>query len=305
MPTWRRRALFYLGGVALTTLIAGTATMPFAVYHFNRVAAFGLAANLVAVPVTALWIMPWAVIAFGLMTLGWESVALVPMGWGVEMVIRVAETVAAWPGAVTLVPAMPVGGLAAVALGGLWLCLWRRPWRLAGAAGIAAGLVAIAFAPTPDVLVDGKAKLTAVRLASGALAVSSGRSAAFNRRIWLRRAAQTVDPTVWPRAGSSPDGALVCDWVGCVYRAGGRVIAIAKREGALAEDCWIADALISLVPVRARCPSATVIDRFDLWRDGGHALWLEAGGGIRVESVNGARGDRPWVIRPKPRQRGK
>ncbi len=52
--------------------------------------------------------------------------ALMPLGWGVEVMIRTAETVAAWPGAVTIVPAMPLWGLAGVVFGGLWLCLWRR-----------------------------------------------------------------------------------------------------------------------------------------------------------------------------------
>ena len=42
-----------------------------------------------------------------------------------------------------------------------------------------------------------------------------------------------------------------------------------------------------------------ITDRFDLWRKGGHALWLEKGG-ARVETVNGNRGRRPWVVRPKP-----
>jgi competence protein ComEC len=75
----------YIGGVALTTLIAGSVTAPFAIYHFNRFAAFGLDANLLAVPVTALWIMPSAVAAFLLMPFGLEAVALTPWagapGW--------------------------------------------------------------------------------------------------------------------------------------------------------------------------------------------------------------------------------
>ena len=54
-----RRVLLYVGGVALTTVIAGLATAPFALFHFNRVVVYSLAANLVAVPLTALWVMPW------------------------------------------------------------------------------------------------------------------------------------------------------------------------------------------------------------------------------------------------------
>jgi competence protein ComEC len=49
------------------------------------------------------------------------------MGWGTGVVIAVAEAVAAWPGAVTLLPAMLDWGLAVMVMGGLWLCLWRRP----------------------------------------------------------------------------------------------------------------------------------------------------------------------------------
>jgi competence protein ComEC len=37
-----------------------------------------------------------------------------------------------------------------------------------------------------------------------------------------------------------------------------------------------------------------VIDRFDLWRRGGHALWLSPDG-VRVETVRAHRGERPWV----------
>ena len=42
---WRRGAL-YVTGVLLTTLIASLATAPFAAFHFNRIAVYGLAANL-------------------------------------------------------------------------------------------------------------------------------------------------------------------------------------------------------------------------------------------------------------------
>jgi competence protein ComEC len=95
---------------------------------------------------------------------------------------------------------------------------------------------------------------------------------------------------------------LSCDIQGCLYRAGGSTVALVTDPAAVAEECWSADVLVSTVPVRGRCPSPkVVIDRFDLWRDGAHALWLE-NGGIRFESANGERGHRPWVLRPKPRQ---
>lgn len=298
-PSWTGRVLLYVGGVALSSLIAGAATAPFALYHFNRLAAFGLAANLAAVPLTALWIMPWAVIAFALMPLGLESWALVPMGWGIDGVIAVAKGVAAWPGAVTLMPAMPDWGLAILSLGGLWLALWQGRWRLGGLAGIALGLATLALATPPDVLVDDRGSLLAVRQADGVLAVSSRRTGRFDSDLWLRRAGQEEEPAPWPANGTGGDGRLACDAFGCVYQARGHTVALVRTPDALAEDCRSADVVVAAVPVRprARCPARVVIDRFDLWRNGAHALWL-AKDGVRVESVNGVRGDRPWVLRP-------
>ena len=118
--------MLYLSGVGLTTLVAGLATGIFALYHLGRIAHFSLAANLLAVPVTAFWIMPWGMIAMALMPFGLEAWALIPIGWGIELVTGTARDVAGWPGAVSLVPAMPPIGLAAAAIGGLWLCLWQR-----------------------------------------------------------------------------------------------------------------------------------------------------------------------------------
>ena len=160
--------MLYLGGVALTTIVAGAATAPFALFHFNRLAAYGLAANLVAVPITALWVMPWAVAAYALMPFGLEAAALAPMGWGIAIIIDVAETVAGWPGAVALLPAMPTWGLGVIAFGGLWLCLWRTRWRLLGAPVVALGLASVMFSRPPDILVDADGNLMAVRSADGA-----------------------------------------------------------------------------------------------------------------------------------------
>ncbi len=306
LPSWARKLGIYLAGVALTTVIAGAATTPFAVYHFNRFADYGLAANLMAVPVTALWVMPWAVAAFVLMPFGLETLALAPMGWGINVVIAVAETVSSWPGAVTLLPSMPTLALAAIVLGGLWMCLWRRRWRLLGLAGMAAGLAAIAVTQPPDILVDGRGRLLAVRSADGSVAFSTLRRERFIRGIWLRRFGQDEARAIWPKNGTRPDQRLSCDLQGCLYRVGGRVAALAYGEGALAEDCWEADVVVSIVPVRRACPAnLAVVDRFDLWRHGGHALWLDETG-VRIETVNGSRGDRPWVIKPgKGQGRGK
>ncbi len=298
-----RRAWLGLAAVGLTTLVAGFASAPYALYHFNRFAAFGVIANLIAVPITSLWVMPWAIVAFPLYLFGLETYALIPMGLGVDAILAIARHVAGWGGAVALFPSMPAWGLATITVGGLWLCLWRARWRLAGLPLILLGLLSIATQRTPDVLVSGDARLVAVRGADGLLQLSTTRTGRMTRETWLRRAGQD-EALAWPAAGTSADGRLSCDGAGCLYRAAGQVVAIVRESSALAEDCRIASVVVALIPVRRTCPSAhTVIDRFALWRDGGHALWLEAGGQVRVESVREARGQRPWVAAvPEPRR---
>jgi competence protein ComEC len=299
-----RRAAISLLALGMTSLVASLATAPYALYHFNRFAAYGLVANLIAVPLTGIWVMPWAILVFVLLPFGLEAWALVPMGWGCDAIVAIAREVAGWGGSAGVWPAMPVWGLAAVTLGGLWLCLWQRRWRLAGLPLIALGLASAVLARGPDILVSGDGRLIAVRGADGLLQVSSDRAARLARETWLRRAGQGEPPDVWPRAGQSADGLLRCDDASCLYRAHGHVTALVRDAAALAEDCRHADIVIATVPVRRRCPSAgVVIDRFSLWREGGHALWLGQGE-VRVQSVRASRGDRPWVP-PLPAPRGR
>lgn len=289
-----RKVMLYLGGVGLTTLVAGTATGVFALYHFGRIAHYGLAANLLAVPVTAFWIMPWAVIAMALMPFGLEALALVPMSWGISLVVTIAETVSGWPGAVGLTPAMPVWGLVAAALGGLWLCLWRRRWLYVGLVGIAAGLMSIGLRAPPDILVSPDGRLMGVRDDTGQLVLSSTTRDKRTARTWLEKEGQRQ-----ARAWTSEVRGMRCDGLGCIYRTKGQIVALISDPRALADDCRLADIVISAVPVRRACPSAQLlVDRFSLWRYGGHAIWLDR---LRVLSVAQRRGERPWTNGPAQR----
>lgn len=294
-----RKVTLYLFGVGLSTLVAGLATAPFAIYHFDRFSTYSLAANLVVVPITGLWIMPWAVTTFALMPFGIEALALHPMGWGIDAMLAVGTEVASWPGAAVTLPAMPVTGLALVTLAGLWLCLWQIRWRLAGIPFLAAGLASAAFVAQPDVLVSEDATYMAVRAADGGLWVSSSRSN-FTIDTWLRRDGREAGGR-WPQTGAvTTDGRLRCDGLGCLYRANGKIVALVQEEEALVEDCRVADLVVAAVAVFVPC-AARVIDRIDVWREGAVAVWLKEDG-IRVRTVADTRGERPWVL-PRPRER--
>jgi len=290
------RVGLYAGSVAATTIIASFATGLVALHHFGRIAAYGLPANLLAVPLTALWIMPWAVIVAVLMPLGLEGLPLTLMGMGIDGLLWIAGTISAWPGAVRPVAALPVGGLALAAAGGLWLCLWRRPWRYAGLAGLVAGLATLWMQPGPDILVSDDGRLMATRMADGRLSLSDRRRERRTAEDWLELEGQG-GAAYWPETGESPDGRLRCDRLGCIYRSGGRQVALLHDGLAHDEDCRRADILISERPIRGRCPAPSlIIDRFDLWRHGATAVWLEANR-VTVRTVAEYQGARPWSSR--------
>ena len=298
-----RKGLLYLASIGLTTLVAGTASAPFAVYHFGRFVNYGLFANLIAVPLTTIWIMPWSVVAMLLMPLGLESLALVPLGWGVHLMLWVAKAVAAWPGAVLVLPALPLWGLLVMSAGGLWLALWRTPLRLAGIAAIALGLLSFAWLDAPDIIVDDTGQQIAVRAADGGLMLREVPQRKRDAASWLRQDGQS-EALPWPDEGEiSADGRLSCDALGCLYRAKGRVVSIVDDADAIATECRHADLMISTEPARGTCRGkARRIDRFDLWRRGPHAIWLSPER-IVIRTVAEQRGERPWSPPKRPRPR--
>ena len=302
-PGWVRGPALYLGGVGLSTVIATAATAPFALFHFQRLATYGVISNLVAVPLTAFCIMPSGLVAYLLMPLGLEALPLTVMAWGIKSLLALAQAASAWPGAALLVPAIPTWGLAMAVGGGLWLCLWRQPIRLIGIVAILIGLAGVFAVQRPDILADGRGRLMAVRLPDRALSVSTLRANRFEREIWLRRNGQ-VDAQTWVDAGADAGGALVCDGLGCLYRRNGWMVALVRDPMALADDCIEADALVAAVPVPRGCGAGVVVDRFDLWRYGPHVLYLH-GDGITVRNVAEDVGARPWAVaRPDRGTRG-
>lgn len=307
---WAGRGIaLYAIGVAFTTLVASFATAPFVLYHFNEVARFGLLANLIAVPVTALWVMPAAMSSFLLMPVGLEKLALAPMGWGTEVVIRTAEWVAGLPDATQVLASAPVWSLGTLAAGGLWLCVVRTRLRLAGLAGIAVFALATFKATPPDLIISGDGSLAAVRGEQGGFLFSTLRRDRFARENWLAHVGfQPQDAAAWVRDGgyhqaaprrNTADGGLRCDGNGCVLRRSGWTVALAETHSALAEDCGRADLVIAFIPARRVCtPSqGRIIDLFDMRRGGAHSVTL--GKDIRIHTVNNSRGTRPWVVRPR------
>jgi competence protein ComEC len=306
-PGVARRWLRGLGALALTSLVAGLATAPFAMHSFNRFTVYGLAANMIAVPVTDLWVMPWALLAMLAMPLGAEAIPLAMMGWGVDLVHWVARVVASWPGAVVATTVMPGWGLLLFALGGLWLAIWQKRWRLLGIPMMAAGLLAALFVRGPDFLIAGDGKSIAARAADGGFYIISPDPRGFVADTWHKRdGAAAFKP--WPARGTSVDRRLACDALGCIFHIEATPILILRDPAALAEDCARAALIVAPTLTRTGCRTPA-IDRRRLMTRGAHAVWRD-GRSLRILDDRTQRGERPWVSYPwreaeerPPRQR--
>jgi competence protein ComEC len=300
---WPMRIALMLGGIVMTSLLAGAATTPFGLHHFGRLQVYGVVANALAMPVTSFLVMPAGMVAAALMPLGLDAPALVVMGWGIAAILAIAHEVASWPGAAVAMAPIPAWSLAVVAAGMVWLCLWRGVGRWLGAVLLVAGLAAgVALHRPPDMLVSADGRLIAARVGEAVLMQRTAGASGLTRDSWLRvwggGAAQP-----WPVRGEAASGAVSCTEGACRLGIGAAPAVILLRGDPPAAACATAALVVSAEPVRGRC-AARVVDRFAVWRHGAHAIWLRPdAAAVRVVHDRQWRGDRPWVP-PQPQPRG-
>ncbi|MCH4091803.1 ComEC/Rec2 family competence protein [Acetobacter sp.] len=303
--TVSRRFLVHVTTLALTSLLAGTATLPVSMAHFGEIQPFFVVANLLAVPMTALWVMPAGLLAVLLMPLHLERWALDVMGWGVDGIIWLAESVAHWPAARIAVPMTPGWGLTLFLFGLCWLCLWSRKWRLFGVVPMLVGFLSPFFQSLPDAVITPDGGLVAVREGGQLLMNGQSRDAWFERRALEQAFARPV--VSLPVRGETASGDLACGEDGaagvCVLTRGKRSILLRVEDATdgeailPAEMCQGMDLFVAVSPARSSCRGVPVIDRFTVWREGAVAVWI-TDSGLRMLSDRRESGDRLWVMRP-------
>ena len=301
--SWQRRLASHIVALALTSALAGTASAPYGAYHFGHVQAYFVIANMVAVPLTAIWVMPAGLIALALMPFGLERIALVPMGWGAEIVVWIATTTSSWPAATAAVPHMPAWGLIVFSLGLAWLGIWRTRLRLLGLVPMTIGLLSPMSEQPPDLLISADARSIGVRTPAGVFMQQNQGGSAFVRDAWLQLWMESSAKPMPPN-GEAADGAIVCEKDACRLRPHSNAgVALLVRGPSRPSGCAGVSVVVSAEPARGLCsrPWPKLADRFTVWREGAAAIWLRPEGAI-VVTDRMERGVRPWVTPPpKPR----
>jgi competence protein ComEC len=275
--------------LTLTSLVAGLATTPYAAFHFHRITPYGVLANLAAMPVVSVLVMPAGMLGLVAMPFGLDGFFWWLMGIGIDWMIAVTEWVAALPGAIGRVTAFGTGSLIVATLGIILLGLLRTPLRWSGVAMLALSAILALRTPQPDVLISSDGHVVGVRGRDGRLHLMKLGKDAFLIKEWL-----AADADARAADDASLSDGVSCDDQGCVMQmADGAFAALTLKADALGDDCERAALLVTTRQVPGNC-AAMPIDLERLGRQGAIAL-RRNGNGFAVEAVKPKGFDRPWA----------
>jgi len=289
-----RRILVYVVALAGTSLLAGLATAPFAAYHFNRAANYGLIANLAAVPIMGFWVAPSALIAGALAPIGLEGWALAVMGKGIAAIMAVARFVAGLDGAIRPIAATAPIVLTLITFGGLGLCLGRTLFRLIGLGLTAAGLLIWSVVDVrPPLLVAAEGRLMGARTDVGRV-VDHPRAESYVASQWLKKDGDLANQDAAAervglgRGYTGGEALLVNGW---------RVLNVIKHRpdlGRVSDLCQPKTVIIA-PHVRNEIDGPCIfLFGNDLKEAGALAIWPD-GDGVRIVTAAQKAGRRLWT----------
>lgn len=295
---WLQKGRDWLFALFMVSLVAGAATGPFAIQHFNRIANFGVFANLTADFVASAIMMPALAVALLLELIGHAAATpvLFVAGWAARTVIWIAHVFATAPGAAMTAPAKPEIALTISYLGILFACLWKGHLRWLG---LPLSLAVLVWPRPPQPLIwiaaDGA---DAAIVAHGQEVALRPGVRAYATDTWAQRRG-----LIKPKDMAQARGALFdCDYWSCVARPGvSPALGLwwtrrKPKPERLGELCDRADILVlraDLTPPPS-CRGALVLGPADFAR-GGSAEVFGSGSGWRVVWAQPIRGNRPWT----------
>ncbi len=275
----------------VASLVAGLATGPFAIQHFNRAAVYGLVANLATSPIADFVMMPALALGAVLEPLGLGAPFLWVAGRGVDAMLAIGHWTAGLPGAVRTVASAPEYVLPIAFLGVLFLCLWKGRLRWVGLP-FACAVLLWPRAETPTLWI-GDAGTNAAWSDDGRAVVMRPGVREFAVDLWSRRRGLELTPR--------PEERWACQRSGCSPMDGAVPVALwwsrrAPTADQLAGLCRAAEVVsvrAEVVVLPAACTERLVLDGVDFSRGGAVELWRREGGWRALWTAD-VRGDRPW-----------
>jgi len=280
------------------SLVAGMATGPFAMQHFNRTAMYGLVANLGTAPVADFILMPALALGAALEPLGLGAPFLWLAGKGVELMLAIGHWTAGLPGAVQTIASAPAGALPVAFVGILFICLWRGRLRWLGLP-LAAAVLIWPRPAAPDIWIGDGGTNAAWRQDEAAIVARPG-VRQFAADLWSRRRGLALTPRSdegWTckrsfcAPATSKAGPVALWW--------GKKAPTAEQLDAMCRSAEVVSSRAELASLPSSCGGRLVLDGVDFGRGGSVELWREGAVWKAVWAAD-VRGQRPWTRQTDP-----
>jgi competence protein ComEC len=285
-------------GLLLTGLAIEFVLAPIALFHFHKSGLYGALANIAAIPLTTFLVMPAQLLGL-LVDFLWSGLGT-PFWWvakqGITAILWIAHSVSAAPGAVALLPEMPVWAFGTAMLSGLAITIFGSRWRWLALGPMLIATIAMLSAPRPDMLLTGDGQHLAIIYDDGQLTLLRPRAGEYARSMLGETAAigeEAIALDDMPGAVCNADGCAFAlqkgerDWRILALRSG---YMIPSME--LAAACRRSDIVISSRWLPWSCkPRWLKADATLLQQTGGLAFYLD---GAQISSVAEENAHHPW-----------
>ncbi len=290
----------WLVALVMVSFVAGAATGPFAIQHFNRMANYGVFANLTADFIASAVMMPALAVSLPFEALGvGRDLLAVPLSvaaWAARAILELGRFFTLAPGAAVSWPSAPPIAMLIAFLGIVFGILWKGRLRWIGA-GLAFAVMLWPRPPTPVGWIANDGNGAAV-VSDGTMVVLKPGRGTYATDLWsARRGLRRANDELALR-----DSLFECDREGCAplpgaYPALGAWWSTRRPSAArLAALCSVSQIVVlrAEIELPEACAGRTVLLPAD-FRTGGAVELFAQGEGLRLSWAEPIRGVRPWT----------
>jgi len=279
------KPVYYLLMINLTSMIAGTVTAPFVIYHFNQVNAYGILGNLFAIPLSSFVIIPFAILA--LLPTGLSELFFSITERAIFIMNILAEKVAELSGSQINVIAPTSYGIIAIAAGLYFLCIWPTRARYFGLIIAGIGAITAWFNPQPDFIANEDSAL--LNLHNGSVVWLKGGEEGYAYERWMASLGATKSYIPLEK-----QNIMNCAYDVCTITAQNKKILLIDSNGET-KNCEGFDVIINYSRNK-NCAEYNTIGYIDFLRNGTYEFYLNPNIRDKTEILRArdSSKSRPW-----------
>ena len=175
--------LFFLSNL-YTSLVASLATAPLVIYHFYIFSNYSILANLVAVPIMSIFVMPLALFSLVTMPIGLDYYVANMMGFFIEIIIDSASYFRNLEGSLWYFGHIESSSFAIYLIGFFILCFMQNSARKIGVIIILVSCLLMMMTERPDMIINMKKKIIGIRNEEGNFEIYRAAKNKFIENYW-------------------------------------------------------------------------------------------------------------------------